>query len=402
MNICVITGLYPTEQSSSGGVFIHERLMQLRKQGIPYKIYAVEKRYSPGAALIYRLAKRKSFQVSTIVSWDQSDTIIPLFYYVNIFDMILSHLHPRLYHEKILEYLSDKLDVRADTIIHVHWVYPQGYYGVRIAKHYGVPCVITAHGSDIHTDPQQNRLIRKTTLAALSSADRVIFVSQALLNSAKTLGYEGNNAIVIPNGIDSVFLLPVNRETAVKKTGWQRSHKYVVGFVGNLVPVKRADAFPKIFHYIHETMNDVEFVLVGKGILESSIKEQCGDLQVTFTGMVPHDDVLYWMNLFDVLILPSRNEGWGCVISEAYACGIPVVGSDAGGIPEAMGGLGVVVPEGDDFEKRFAGAVCEVLNKNHVSEKQNLIDTASRNTWEQCIMKEIGVYKSLLDSKEKS
>jgi glycosyltransferase involved in cell wall biosynthesis len=108
------------------------------------------------------------------------------------------------------------------------------------------------------------------------------------------------------------------------------------------------------------------------------------------------------MNLFDVLILPSRNEGWGCVISEAYACGIPVVGSDAGGIPEAMGGLGVVVPDGDDFEKRFAGAVCEVLNKNHVSEKQDLIDTASRNTWEQCIMKEIGVYKSLLDSKEKS
>ena len=402
MNICVITGLYPTEQSTSGGAFIHERLMQLRKQGIPYKTYVIEKKYSPGAALIYRLAKRKSFQVSTVVSWDESDTIIPLFYYVNIFDMILSHLHPRLYHEKIQKYLSGKLDVREDTIIHVHWAYPQGYYGVRIAKHYGVPCVITAHGSDIHTYPQKNRLIRKATLAALSSADRVIFVSQSLLNSAKTLGYAGDNAVVIPNGIDSEAFLPVNRKTASRKTGWQKSRKYVVGYVGNLIPIKRADAFPKIFHYIHETMNDVEFVLVGQGSLESSIKEQCGDLQVTFAGLVPHDDVLYWMNLFDVLILPSRNEGWGCVISEAYACGIPVVGSDAGGIPEAMGGMGVVVPDGDDFEMRFAGAVCEILRDNSVSERQNLIDTASRNTWEQCVMKEIGVYTSLLESKEKS
>ena len=51
------------------------------------------------------------------------------------------------------------------------------------------------------------------------------------------------------------------------------------------------------------------------------------------------------------MILPSRNEVWPCVVLEAQACGVPVVGSSNGGIPEAIGDGGIVIEEGEDFDK---------------------------------------------------
>jgi len=66
-------------------------------------------------------------------------------------------------------------------------------------------------------------------------------------------------------------------------------------------------------------------------------------LDVHFTGMLPQAEVAKWMNAMDVMILPSRNEGFGMVIVEAQGCGTSVVGSSNGGIPEAIGNGGIVV-----------------------------------------------------------
>ena len=63
------------------------------------------------------------------------------------------------------------------------------------------------------------------------------------------------------------------------------------------------------------------------------------------------------MNTMDVMILPSKREGFGCVVTEANACGAAVVGSNAGGIPEAIGIEENVVNDGEGFEERSAKRV---------------------------------------------
>ena len=296
--------------------------------------------------------------------------------------------------------IGKSMNITQNSILHVHWTFPHGYYGTVIAKKSGIPCVITAHGSDIHTNPRKNRIVKKYTLKALESADKVIFVSNALLTAAKELGYSGENAVVIPNGIDPTYFYPVEKAQALEKTGWSQSKKYVVGFVGNFIYVKRADQFAKIFSEIQKIVGDVEFVLVGDGDLRDRIQKECSELgiMVTFAGRVPHEDVAFWMNLFDVMILPSRNESWGCVIHEAYACGTPVVGSDVGGISEAMGGLGTLVKDGENFEERFAEAVCLTLMHADTIDKATLIGYAQEHSWEGVVQQEITLYQNLLRS----
>ena len=108
------------------------------------------------------------------------------------------------------------------------------------------------------------------------------------------------------------YFYPMEIEEALKRTGWKQTKRYVVGFVGNLIHVKRADKFVEIFSEIQKRVIDVEFILVGDGDLADAIRSSASDsgLTVTFAGRVPHEDVCCWMNLFDVMILPSRNEGW--------------------------------------------------------------------------------------------
>ena len=277
-------------------------------------------------------------------------------------------------------------------IIHAHGMYdaPAGLVAKLLSQKLSVPYVVTCHGSDINLAMP---LAKELYVDVLENAAKVIFVSNALLNKAKSFGYAGENSVVIPNGIEPDTFKPLDKEKIKEELGLS---KKVVGFVGGLKEVKRADKLPDIFSHI-SSIYDAEFLVVGDGELKEGIENECKKrrLKVKFVGSVPHEDVPYYMNAMDVMILPSRNEGFGAVVIEAQGCGVAVVGSSNGGIPEAIGDGGVVVEDGDEFEKRFAESVVNLL-ENPIDEGY-LRKRALGFSWENIVEKEIEVYNETLN-----
>ena len=137
----------------------------------------------------------------------------------------------------------------------------------------------------------------------------------------------------------------------------------VLGFVGWLLPIKGPEYLLKAMEYIWQEYPETALVFVGKGDLDLDLRAQA--LQVSANGRVKflgwREDIDEIMPVFDMLVLPSLNEGMGRVLVEAMAAGKPVVASRVGGIPDLVrdGETGYLVPPAD--EKGLADGIKKLL-----------------------------------------
>ncbi len=391
----VITNLFPYPGNETRGNFITNRLKALKKFNVDFNVFGTISQDSVFAKVFRKItgsARQEKYgdyyEIDGIrydyLSFDRR--LYDIFSeYVLKKDYTLEYAK-ELANKKYKSFVQEKYD-----LIHAHGMYtpPAGLVAKLLSQKLNIPYVVTCHGSDINLLMEN---AKELYIDVLGNADKVIFVSNALLNKAKSLSYSGTNAVVIPNGIDPKIFKPLDKEKIKRELGL---NKKVVGYVGNLKYVKRADKFSEIFENI-ALKQEVEFLVVGDGELRENVEKECKQksLKVKFVGRVPNDEVPYYMNAMDVMILPSRNEGFGAVVIGAQACGVPVVGSSNGGIPEAIGDGGMAVEEGEDFEKRFADAVVELL-KNPINSSY-LRERALGFSWENIVKKEVKVYEEVV------
>jgi len=304
-------------------------------------------------------------------------------------------INQALYHSRRILKTIRSMPINYD-IIHAHGMYlpPAGIGAATLGGSLNIPYVITLHGSDINLNMGGRECWYNSVM---NGAAACIFVSRALLRRAKQFGYSGNNAFIIPNGYDPSIFYPMDKNQVRKELGIHRAGFKYIGFVGSLSFIKRADKLTKIFNEILKYEKKVKFILVGDGPLREKILKECRNIDLVITGYLPQKYVAKWMNAFDIMVLPSRNEGWPCVVLESHACGTPVIGSNNGGIEEAIGDKKFVVQEGKDFELRFATKIIELINNINSEEiKEVLTARAKEFTWERLIKKEIGVYEHAL------
>lgn len=394
-NFLIFTNLFPYFNDTQGGSFITNRLMIFKSLNIDFNVYAIIPDDTYFVKLLKKYSGKKIFD-NTKNNFELNGIN---YNYIKIHRNLLNVIKERTIREKIflqysnhiLKILYDQIKNQNYNLIIAHGMYerPAGLIAKIFSEKLNIPYIVNCQGSDINYKMQ---LSPELYIDVFENAAKVVFVSNAILDKAKDYGYSGNNAIVSPNGVDLDNFKLLDKNKIKIELGLKNK---VVGFVGNLLPVKRADKLPEIFYEINK-QKEVDFLVVGDGPLKKEIEQRCKEknLNVLFTGKIPHDEIPKYMNAMDVMILPSRNEGFGAVVIEAQSCGVPVVGSDNGGIPEAVGNGGIIVKEGDYFEKRFATAVIELLDNPIDSE--TLRQRSLSFSWQNIVNKELEIYEKLI------
>lgn len=390
MKLLIITGLHPTRSNLSGGIFITRNIQKLYEFGIQCDIISFYYQDSLIIRLLKFLLSRRFEEVTETIKIGKIEYVF--------LPIKMSFLDRVFYHDRIGEKMANsiktELNLNEYNLIHAHWVYPHGYAASLLSTETGIPCIISAHGSDIHSQPYRSPKTIPAIIYALDHAAMVIFNSGSLLDAAKELGYTGNNYNVIPIGVETSVFIPMVKEKVRNDLSLPASRSAYVGFVGNLTGVKGADRLPEIFRAVANKRKNTQFIIIGDGDLRQDIEKKCMQyhLNVIFKGRIDPDEMPQWMNALDVLVLPSRKEGFGSVILEAQSCGRPVVGSNTGGIPEAIGPGGIVIDTGLGFEENFADAVIEMLTNPPLVEK--LRERAVQFDWDRITRKQIEIYES--------
>lgn len=250
-------------------------------------------------------------------------------------------------------------------LLHVHYAIPHAtsaWIAREMLREQGVdiPLVTTLHGTDI-TIVGQDPSFHAITKFSIERSTRISAVSEYLRRETiRAFGCTGCTVDVIPNFIDpSVYDRtkhpPVLREEVA-------NGRPVLMHVSNFRPVKRVCDIVRIFARVR-AQRDSALVMVGDGPDRVNAEEEARRLgvehDVHFLGKI--DAVAPLLAGADLFLLPSQSESFGLSALEALASGVPVVASDAGGLPEVVrdGVTGALRPVGD--VDAMASAALEIL-----------------------------------------
>lgn len=306
---------------------------------------------------------------------------------------------------KIIKVATDsKLD-----LVHAHYAIPHAMSAYMAREITGIPYVLTLHGSDVHSlgqDPAYKPVVQHT----IKRADAVTAVSEFLKKKAhEELGIE-REIHVIPNFIDVTKFSHLNGVRLYVESGCVGLRKEeeavelnpeekILLHASNFRKVKRVVELVEIMRIVVDHFPSTRLIIAGDGPtrIEVERKIEALDLCNNIHLLGVKSNMQEIMCSADLFLLNSTLEGMPLVLLEAMSCGLPVITTPAGGIPELVRpGTDGMVTKGFDQEE-YAQAIIEMLEND---EKRKKFGEAGRKRVEDSFSAErvVNMYEKVFES----
>ena len=282
-------------------------------------------------------------------------------------------------------------------LINSHWVFPDGVASAWVSKRLRKPLVLTAMGCDINL--YSTMILRRIQISrALKMADHVTVVSGNLKDAIVAMDTPRKKVTVIPNGVDLNLFIIMEKMEVKTKLGIP-TDRPVFLTVGSQDEVKGTKYLIEAFSRVLERIQSPSPILIciGEGPLRPRLVSQANDLCITdsvsFIEKRPHNEIPLWMNAADVFCLPSLREGHPNVVMEALACGIPVVASNVGSIPN------IISPSnGNIFNVNAPESLSRKLMfcLDHRWDRIRIRNSVAEYNWDDCANRYYQTYSSIM------
>jgi N-acetyl-alpha-D-glucosaminyl L-malate synthase BshA len=237
-------------------------------------------------------------------------------------------------------------------LLHVHYAIPHAtvaYMAKKILMRDGryVPVITTLHGTDI-TLVGTNPAFKPVVEFSIAKSDGVTAVSNHLKNETLRHFKIDSDIRVIYNFVDFERFRKINKDHFKKAIAPQGER--IITHTSNFRKVKRVEDVIQVFQKVYEKI-PCKLMLIGDGPERRHAEDLCRKIglchEVRFLGK--QDAIEELLAISDLFIIPSENESFGLAALEAMACEVPVISSNAGGLPEVNihGETGFLSPVGD-------------------------------------------------------
>jgi len=271
-------------------------------------------------------------------------------------------------------------------IIHAH-IYSAGVAAVILGKIYHVPVVVTEHNSAFQRKDLSPINIYKARFA-FQNAQCVTVVSQSLKKNIEQYHIK-SNFMVIPNAVDLTQFYYDQSKTI------HDPPKII--FVGSLIPRKGLDFLLPALERIKDRPWKLD--IIGDGPSKFKYEELSKSLnlnsRIRFLGYQAHASVSEFMRQADLIVSSSLSENQPCVLLEAQACGLPIIGTNVGGIPEIIyPGSGWLAQPGDIAS--LANALSIALEQILIIDRKEISNIAKKYSLSNVGLNFHNLYEELL------
>jgi glycosyltransferase involved in cell wall biosynthesis len=268
---------------------------------------------------------------------------------------------------------------KSPEVVHVQYLAP-GLLPILAARIARVPIVIatvhypgTPHGIIAHSLLRFGAMLTNRFMCVSEATEKSWFGNSCLILPNHPEIVVGRRHFTLPNAVDieGIDKALATKSPKVLETASELKGKIVVGTVARLDHEKGIDILLKAFALVKQSISSAHLLIVGGGSQQVALQDLARQLSIsdaiTWLGRLTWEVAMEYIGCMDVVVVPSRFEGFGLTAVEAMACGKPVVASKVDGLTEVIqdGINGCLVPAEDVTD--IADVLIDLLkNKNRM------------------------------------